>query len=502
MSSFRDEPRFSKFRALIWPIQNNELKKFFPMAIMMALLLFNYTLLRNAKDALLITAPACGAEVIPFLKLITTPCAILFFFTYAKLSNRLSKEALFYTCLIPFLTFFAIFAFIIYPNKELLHPTIEAISTLREVHPHLKWGLSLYGVWSFALFYVLSELWGVIIIALLFWQFANEITRINEAKRFYSMFGLLGNLSLIAAGSFGEWIAGCAHSLPRHTDAWGMSIMYMMICVVLSGLAVIFIYWWMNRYILTNPLYYEAAIPNKNNQKDDKPKLSMKESLVYLFSSKYLGFIALLVISYGMMANIIDVTWKSQIKENFPKANDYLSFMGQFSFWTGVMTMVFIFLSKGIVRRFGWLTGALVTPSMYLVTSFLFFTFIIFRDSLGGMVSLFGVTSLYMTLMIGATQNILGKGMKYALFDPTKEMSYIPLDQEIKVKGKAAVDVIGSRFGKSGGGFIQLVLLILTAGSQLTIVPYLFGIILFINFVWLLAVNGLSKLYTAKIENS
>ncbi|HUX78783.1 MAG TPA: Npt1/Npt2 family nucleotide transporter, partial [Alphaproteobacteria bacterium] len=64
---------------------------------------------------------------------------------------------------------------------------------------------------------------------------------------------------------------------------------------------------------------------------------------------------------------------------------------------------------------------------------------------------------------------------------------------------KAAVDVIGGRVGKSGGGFIQFMLLTLTAGSQLTIAPYLFGVVAFVGLAWLGAVKGLSKLYNAKV---
>lgn len=491
------DPSFSRLRAALWPIHRSELKKFLPLSIMMFLVLMNYTLLRNTKDALLITAPSCGVEVIPFVKMWgVMPCAILFFLLYTKLSNVLSRAALFYTTLIPFLLFFAAFAFIIYPNKEMLHPSAESICMLRETCPNIKWFVSIYGVWSFAIFYVLSELWGVVVVSLLFWQFANEITRTNEAKRFYAFFGLLGNIALVASGILIHWLGRCHSALSVEVDAWGLSITYMMIAVVIVGVLTLVVYRWIDRYVLTDPFYYD---PMEHKDKKDKPKLSITQSLRYLMSSKYLGFITILVLSYGITSNIIDLTWKNQVKTYLPNPNDYFAFMGQYTFWTGIVTIAFILFTQSIINRFGWFWGAIITPITFAVTGGLFFAFVLFKESLNDVLAFFGVTSVYMAVIIGSIQNVISKGAKYSLFDPTKEMAYIPLDQELKVKGKAAVDVIGGRLGKTSGGFIEFVLLTMTGGTQLTIAPYLFGIIALVSCFWMGAVKNLAKLYNAKI---
>jgi hypothetical protein len=47
-----------------------------------------------------------------------------------------------------------------------------------------------------------------------------------------------------------------------------------------------------------------------------------------------------------------------------------------------------------------------------------------------------GMTPLYAAVLVGAAQNIFSKSSKYSLFDPCKEMAYIPLEDEIKTKGK------------------------------------------------------------------
>jgi ATP:ADP antiporter, AAA family len=71
------EPEFTGLRASLWPIHNHELKKFLPLAFIMFCILFNYTLLRDTKDTIVVNSAGAGA--ISFLNLYcVTPAAILF----------------------------------------------------------------------------------------------------------------------------------------------------------------------------------------------------------------------------------------------------------------------------------------------------------------------------------------------------------------------------------------------------------------------------------------
>ena len=44
--------------------------------------------------------------------------------------------------------------------------------------------------WTYAVFYTMAELWGSVVASLLFWGFANELTSVPEAKKYYPLFGL------------------------------------------------------------------------------------------------------------------------------------------------------------------------------------------------------------------------------------------------------------------------------------------------------------------------
>merc|ERR1712086_439659 len=93
------------------------------------------------------------------------------------------------------------------------------------------------------------------------------------------------------------------------------------------------------------------------------------------------------------------------------------------------------------------------------VTGLMFFALTLFPGIVAPLATAFGTSPLMLAVIVGAAQNILSKSSKYSLFDPCKEMAYIPLNPEEKTKGKAAVDVIGNPLGKSGGSMIQQVLL-------------------------------------------
>jgi AAA family ATP:ADP antiporter len=103
-------------------------------------------------------------------------------------------------------------------------------------------------------------------------------------------------------------------------------------------------------------------------------------------------------------------------------------------------------------------------------TGLMFYLLTIFAPAFAPVAAVLGTTPLMLAVFVGAAQNILSKSSKYSLFDPCKEMAYIPLDHESKTKGKAAIDVVGNPLGKSGGAMIQQVL-IFAVGSLAAATP-------------------------------
>jgi len=472
------------------------LKKVIPLGLMFFCILYNYTILRDTKDVLVVTAKGSSAEIIPFLKTwVNLPMAIGFMVIYTKLSNTLSKKALFYSCILPFIAFFGAFAFVLYPLNNVIHPTALADSLLQFLGPSFLGPIAILRIWSFCLFYVMAELWGSVVVSVLFWGFANQITTVDEAKQFYPLFGLGANVALIFSGRTVKYFSNLRKNLGPGVDGWAQSLRGMMSIVVLLGLAICGIYWWVNRYVVDDPTLPKAEA----RKKKEKPKMGMMESFKFLLTSRYVRDLATLVVAYGISINLVEVTWKSKLKAQFPSPNEYSAFMGDFSTCTGIATFTMMLLSRVIFRKYGWGVAATITPTVLLATGVAFFGLILCSDPLTPILGKFGMTPLLAAVYVGALQNIFSKSAKYSLFDPCKEMAYIPLDEDTKVKGKAAIDVVCNPLGKSGGALIQQ-FLILTFGSLANSTPYLGSILLVIVVAWLAAARSLDSQFTPLVK--
>ncbi|KAJ4915880.1 hypothetical protein Rs2_01430 [Raphanus sativus] len=466
----------------VFGVEVTTLKKIVPLGLMFFCILFNYTILRDTKDVLVVTAKGSSAEIIPFLKTwVNLPMAIGFMLLYTKLSNVLSKKALFYTVIVPFIAYFGAFGFVMYPLSNLIHPEALADKLLATLGPRFMGPLAIMRIWSFCLFYVMAELWGSVVVSVLFWGFANQITTVDEAKKFYPLFGLGANVALIFSGRTVKYFSNMRKNLGPGVDGWAVSLKAMMSIVVGMGLAICFLYWWVNRYV---------PLPTRSKKKKAKPQMGTMESLKFLVSSPYIRDLATLVVAYGISINLVEVTWKSKLKAQFPSPNEYSAFMGDFSTCTGIATFTMMLLSQYVFDKYGWGVAAKITPTVLLLTGVAFFSLILFGGPFAPLVAKLGMTPLLAAVYVGALQNIFSKSAKYSLFDPCKEMAYIPLDEDTKVKGKAAIDVVCNPLGKSGGALIQQ-FMILTFGSLASSTPYLGVILLGIVTAWLAAAKSL-----------
>lgn len=82
------------------------------------------------------------------------------------------------------------------------------------------------------------------------------------------------------------------------------------------------------------------------------------------------------------------------------------------------------------------------------------------------------------------------------MFDATKEMLYIPLNDELKTKGKAAVDILGIKLGKVLGAATQaLAFIVFPHATYQDISMVLSVMFALICIIWLVVLKYLARSY-------
>ena len=200
---------------------------------------------------------------------------------------------------------------------------------------------------------------------------------------------------------------------------------------------------------------------------------------------------------------MIEIIWKDQICLLYPNPTDFNAYMGKVLTAIGITsTFVGLFLCGNMIRRVGWTISALITPVALLITGIFFFGVLFFKDSpaLVSWTTMLGLTPLAIGVLFGTIQNVLSRACKYTLFDVTKEISFIPLSSECKLKGKAAIDGVGSRLGKTGGSIVHGGLLMFFGSVSLS-TPFVGVFLLLVVFGWIIAAQSLGRQFNRLTSN-
>ncbi|WIA35409.1 hypothetical protein OEZ86_003854 [Tetradesmus obliquus] len=470
-------------------------QKVLPLGMIFFCASFNLTILQSLKDSIMVTAG--GAEVLPFLaSCCVLPASVAFFVLYGKLVAHLPEKAVFYAAVTPLLGYYALFAAAIYPIAGSLHP----LELMAKIAPSVPVGLhgllKVVGNWTYSLFFCMAELWGAVVISVLFWSLANEVCTVDEAKAVYPFMAIGANIALVAAG--------CYIRLVNHTlsttvagDTQLLSLRVLIGTVMAMTGAMFAAKAFIDAKVLQPALKSAdgaaAAAAGggaaKPAGKKKKSKGSFGEGIAVLKKSPKIRNLALLVMSYGVGHRLFEFAWKGQLRLLYPTVQGYQSVLADVATYTGMLTLASMVVSRLVFQHAGWGVAASVTPAVMGVAGTMFFA----GTLLAGLPSLspeMAATIAGIGATAGVVTQVFARASKYSLFDPAKEMVYIEMDADEKKQGKAAVDLVGSQIGKSGASWITQAFL-LGCGSIAAAMPFTCVIFAGVIITWIKATLGL-----------
>lgn len=476
---------FGKIRQLFFPIYQDELRKFIPLSILFFCISFNYSSLRALKDILILKD--IDASFIYNIKIFGVVfMVVLFNIAYSKISSVMGRDGRFNAVILYFIAFFLLFRFFLLPNLGALQID-DAPLWCEQWLPKSFWGIGqVIKYWPRVLLYVHAELWSTFVLTVLFWTFANEITTIKQSKRFYSFLMIGSNIGVMIAGGLLKYIFKGDLSLA-------------LVVVISLSLLSFVVYNLFAREIQKNPSLYQV----ETKRKKESHKLSFFQSIALLVRSPYLALIAVLMLCYNISISMFEIVWKDRVMHYASGDGSILaSIYGNQLIYIGLTSILFVIFFSSAARKKGWRFSALVAPVMLLIGACVFFSFLFFGNFFTPLMQAFNLSSLAMAVVVGLFNVVLIKGAKYIFFDPTKESAYIPLDQKSKVQGKAAVDGIGSRLGKSIGSVLVTMVYVPyfgVGGEVSSVAYYIAGTLLIVLIIWIMAVVNLDSLFRKRV---
>jgi AAA family ATP:ADP antiporter len=277
------------------------------------------------------------------------------------------------------------------------------------------------GAWVSVAFYIAGAILGVLLISQ-FWTLANLVYDPRQAKRLFGFIGggaplggIAGNALAVAA----PWMLGDA------------------IHLLLPAAALMFLC----AFVVSVVIGRESVRPDSTLAAKEEKGVSLSEAFELLSSSRHLQIIALVIAFASIGAAIIEqqLNMAAAAEKGASNDNAITAFLATVGLWMSTIGFVIqVWLTSKIHRYLGIGFALMVLP--------------VSLGSTGVIMLLNGA------LWAPALARILDQSLRYTVDKTTREILFLPLPGDIKLKAKSFVDVTVDRAAKAGGALLLLVL--------------------------------------------
>lgn len=503
-------------------VLNTEYPKFFRLAFLSFSIAFTYSSLRDGKDAIVMFRMLPAS--IPFLKsFVVTFFTLLFGVVFQFLMARgVPMRRIMLLANGIFCAYFLLYAVVIFPYADKLDPyKFLVIDMFGDAKMHvvnlefLKGLFFLYNFWTSSLFYLSAEMWGSIVLSLLFFGCVNEICPLRQALRFYPLFLISANIALTLSGVLGISIGYIFKDNIAQTTRF-YQVFFIVIGILC--LANIMVYKQLMDSVVPFPIY----ITSENAPKKSRVKVGMIDGIIAAFSNPAILCMSICVLSYGMVTNLTEGAYNSSIQKAASSAGkqtltDTLLAKGTQQIIIGLCTIGFLLSPlKSFIQQRGWLSLGMLSPVLSFVGSVLFFICVwvnvqteskktSFLIEIGKSISRFTGMSMETRIKIekyvGLIVTSLIKILKYAAFDICKEAIGVKIPKEHRSRFKGIYDGVFGKLGKSAASFLQIILMFLfnTSDVRESVYATLTGVIL-VTTIWSRSSWYLGKQYNQAVK--
>jgi AAA family ATP:ADP antiporter len=266
-----------------------------------------------------------------------------------------------------------------------------------------------------AVIYVFREAYIVIIIEQ-FWSFVNSVLTTEQAKRINGPF--------CAVASIGSYVGGML--VNRWAVALGSEALLLFTAASLVPTAVFGI------------IAYKLGGEPKPSEEEAGGRLGHL-GVKILFSSRYLLFIGVLILSTQVVSTVLDLRFnglaESELADKDMRTAFYGSVYGNLGLIAGILQLVVVPLALRFVALRYIHLGI---PLVHFVSSL--------------------VLTISPSLRSGTAAYMIFKALDYSVFRAAKELFYMPLFYDARYRAKQMIDSFGYRFSKgASAGVLELV---------------------------------------------